>query len=73
MSFSKKTQTVSEVGEDIKTNKKQTFNIGSLFMGDRVIWIVYFFLCELCLSASFQKLDNFIYLDYQLYVCRIFK
>ena len=61
MSFSKKTQTVSEVGEDIKTNKKQTFNIGSLFMGDRVIWIVYFLLCVISLVEVFSAASTLSY------------
>ena len=67
MFFSKKNKTEassistsSSVQPQIE-EKKKSFNIGSLFMGDRVIWTVYFFLCVISLVEVFSAASTLSY------------
>lgn len=64
MFFSKKNTTTapSSTSEPSTVEeKKSSFNIGSLFMGDRVIWTVYFFLCVISLVEVFSAASTLSY------------
>ena len=51
------TDTASAMSEAVKEHR----NIGSLFMGDRVIWVVYFFLCIISLVEVYSAASTLSY------------
>lgn len=64
MFFSKKNTTTTSTPtneQDLPEEKKRSFSIGSLFMGDRVIWTVYFFLCVISLVEVFSAASTLSY------------
>lgn len=64
MFFFKKHHTSDSLVEDSQLEteeKKHSFSIGSLFMGDRVIWAVYFFLCVISLVEVFSAASTLSY------------
>ncbi len=56
-----KTSDASSEGTAVAATKRTSSGIGSLFKGDRVIWVVYFFLCAISVVEVYSAASSLSY------------